>query len=439
LNAADKPAPDDEPYPLDKQTYQTTKLFTTKSLSRNGTGACKPKVYKGNAYATYMRQEDKRVMVAKVPLDGSAAVTLPLVTVKDADPKQRGYTAPIDNHSVYIIDVDRSGYIHVCGGMHTSDITYWRSDRPEDISSFTRIMPDDKLPPDTQPCPISGKLTFPVFFSDRHGKLFWTCVQGFGPLCSYDETKKLWTALGKPLFPLTKNKQHTKDISYYYTDKTSHDTTDTTVVKGGLSQKFFDVAWDSKDRMHMVFGLLNKHTYKKSGGGAHTILYAYSDDGGKTVFKSNGEQIELPILPDAGSHQGEVITSEGGRQAHIAVDKANRPMIFWSKSGTHCSRLESGRWVDYPGAPSGSGGAYSIDPNGVVICNHVHRQDKQVFTRFWNPDGHNSQTLDLTAVRGYDREYYRVSGELVWTSISGRGENKDTYTMHRTVFDPVSK
>jgi len=435
LNAADKPAPVDEPYPLKKQTYQTSTLFTTKSLKRDGTGKCEPKVYKGNAYATYMRQEDKRVMVAKVPLDGSAAVTLPLVTVKDDNPTQKGYTASSDNHCVYTIDVDRSGYIHVCGGMHSSPMVYWRSDRPEDISSFTRVGPDDKLPPDTQPCPISRSTTFPAFFSDRHGKLFWTSLQGSGPLCSYDETKKLWTALGNPLGPIGKNKNRNQDISFYYTDKSQHDTTDTTIIKGGLSQKYFGVAWDSKDRMHMVFGLLNKHTYKGNDESAHSILYAYSDDGGKTVYKSNGQRIKLPIFPDAGSHQGEVITSEGGAQAQIAVDKANRPMIFCcdTQSVHHCFRLESRQWVDYPSAPDSRGGAYSTDPNGVVICSH-----KQVFTRFWNPDGRNSQTLDLD-VKGYDAEYYRNTGELVWTSLSGRGPDNATYTMHRTVFDRVSK
>ena len=190
--------------------------------------------------------------------------------------------------------------------------------------------------------------------------------------------------------------------------------------------------------MHMVFGLLNRHTYIGDRGHAHTILYAYSDDGGKTVYKSNGERIQLPILPDAGSHQGEVILSEGDAEAQIAVDKAGRPMLWChSQTGQHCFRLESGRWVDYPAAPDGVGGIFSTDPSGVVICNHHHRQDKEVLTRFWNPDGRNTQILDLP-VKGYDREYYRDTGELVWTSLHGKTTSA-TYTLHRTVFDRVSK
>ena len=301
------------------EPYQTSTLFTTKSITRGGMGACEPKVYKENAYAIYMRQEDKRVMVAKVPLNGSAAVTLPLVAAKDTTQNQVGYTANIsNNHGVYIIAVDRSGYIHVCGGMHSSTIVYWRSDRPEDISSFTRIKPDDTLPPDTQPCPIAGGITFPFFFSDRHGQLFWTCAQGCGPLCSYDETKKLWTALGRPLRTIgIKNKNRADEISFYHTDYSHHvSTADNRIVNGvlsvkaGLSQKHFSVAWDSNNRMHMVFGMLGRHAYGADNSG-YTILYAYSDDGGKTVYKSNGERIQLPIRPDAGSYQGEVVLSEG--------------------------------------------------------------------------------------------------------------------------------
>jgi hypothetical protein len=401
LNAAEEPSgttPDvkteppsefaasaDEPYQLKNQTFQTITLFTAKSITRDG-NSCPVAVYNGCVYTVYARQGDERMMVAKVPLNGSAVVTQPLVTVKDNNPKQKGYMASSDNHTVYIIAVDRAGYIHVCGGMHSSKIVYWRSDRPEDISYFTRIMPDDRLPPETQPCPIAGSISFPHFFSDRHGHLFWTCVQGCGPLCAYDETKKLWTALGNPLGTIGKSKHRTDEISFYYTDKASHSTTNTTVVKGGLSQKVFSMAWDSHNRMHMVFGLLNRHTYIGDRGSAHTILYAYSDDGGKTVFKSNGERIQLPILPDAGSHQGEVIISEGDAEAKIAVDKAGRPMIWChSQTGQHCFRLESGRWVDYPSAPEGVGGAFSTDPSDVVICNHHHKQDKEVFTRFWNP------------------------------------------------------
>ena len=429
------------PYDLSQETYKTETLFSAQSITRHGSGESETAVYKGSAYGIYMRVGDERVMVVKAPLDGSKAVTLPLIAVEDPNrEKTKGYTASGDNHTVYIIAVDRAGYIHVCGGMHSSKIVYWRSDKPEDISSFTRIMPDAKLPERTQPCPIAGSITFPEFHSDRHGQLFWTALQGCGPLCSYDETKKLWTAFGNPLDAIGENKKRkSDDISFYYTDKTGHDTTDTSVVKGGLSQKKFKVAWDRNGRMHMVFGLLNRHIYIGDRGSAHSVLYAYSDDGGKTVHKSNGEPIQLPITPDAGPHQGEVITSKGNNMGRIVVDKANRPMI-WFTSGTgdhygagdHCVRLESGRWVEVASAPRGG----DLDPNGVMICKD-DKQDRDGLTRYWGPDLRNSRHLDFP-VTGYDPEYYRDTGELVWTSLKG-DTDKATYIIHRTVFDRVSK
>jgi hypothetical protein len=430
LNAAEKsaPPPAAEPHPLKNQALQTSTLFTTKSVTRDGMGECTPKVYKGNAYGVYMRQGDEKVMVAKVPLDGSKAVTLPLVT-KD---KPDGYTAPHDNHMLYIITVDRAGYIHVCGGMHSSAIHIWRSDRPEDVSSFTRMMPDDKLPHNTQPCPVAGSITFPSFYSDRHGQLFWTCQQGCGPWCSYDETKKLWTALGSPLSTVGAGRNHRDEISFYYSGYRNYNTTDTTVEKSGMAKKHFSVAWDSHNRMHMAFGMLFRNGYKGTRASENSVLYAYSDDGGKTVFKSDGKRIQLPIRPDAGPNQGEVIVSAGQGQVQIAVDKADRPMIWCqSPTGDHCFRLESGRWVDHPATPRGK--EVSIDPSGVAISKNY----KDGFSRFWPPDGGNSEILHLP-VQGYDREYYRDTGELVWTSLKGSHKSA-TYTLQRTVFKPVSK
>ncbi|MCX7007867.1 MAG: BNR-4 repeat-containing protein [Kiritimatiellaeota bacterium] len=258
-------APADEPYDLKNQARQTSTLFTTKSITRNVMGECTPKVYKGNVYAIYMRKGDEVIMVAKVPLNESKAVPLPLT--------KNERTAPSDNHSLFILTVDRSGYIHVCGGMHSSKINYWRSDRPEDISSFTHIAEDDKLPPNTQPCPIAGSITYTLFFSDRHGQLFWTCVQGCGPLCSYDETKKLWTALGKPLSTVGAGRNRADNISFYYTDKTKHSTTDTTEVKGGLSKKHFSVAWEQpQSHAHGFWAALPTHLQRGQCIGTHHSL-----------------------------------------------------------------------------------------------------------------------------------------------------------------------
>ncbi|MEI7652354.1 MAG: BNR-4 repeat-containing protein [Verrucomicrobiota bacterium] len=451
LNADDKPtatsadkasaaafaASANEPHQLKNQKFHTSTLFSADSLNRSGMGECVIQVFKGNVYGVYGQQGDERIMVAKVPLDGSAAVTMPLV--KGTDTEEKGYRARKDNHSIYIIAVDGSGYIHVCGGMHSALITYWRSDRPENVSSFSRYTPDDKQPPGKQPCPIAGHITFPHFFSDHHGQLFWSCHQGCGPLCSYDETTKLWTALGSKLGTMASSAKERDYISFFYEDNKSYSTPDPDRVKGGMTSRGFDLAWDSKNRMHMAIGLLNidAHAKGRHTGSATDILYAYSDDGGKTVFKSNGKQIQLPIRAEAGPNQGEVILTANdvsvSSQPVIAVDKEDRPVIWCHsyKTGDHCFRLESGQWVDHPTAPVA--GSISTDPGGVM----VGRTKKDCFTRFWNLDGRNVQTLDFP-VLNYDKAYYQHTGELIWTSLSGKSTSS-TYTIHRTVFDRVSK
>lgn len=439
LNATEQSVPPqiDELFQLKDQPYQTSTLFTAASFARSGMGEGVIQVYKGNVYGIYGEQGDQRIMVAKVPLDGSAAVTQPLVT--GTDTKEKGYTARQDNHGIYIIAVDRAGYIHVCGGMHSALITYWRSDRPEDISSFTRYMLDDKQPPGKQPCPIAGHITFPHFFSDRHGQLFWTCAQGCGPLCSYDEKTKLWTALGRELGSMARSAKERDYISFYYEDNKSYSTPDPDRVKGGMTSRGFDLAWDSKNRMHMAIGLLNvdAHAKGRHTGSATDILYAYSDDGGKTVFKSDGTKIQLPIRAEAGPNQGEVILTANdvsiSSQPVIAVDKEGRPIVWCHsyKTGDHCFRLESGQWVDHPTAPVA--GSISTDPIGVM----VGRTKRECFTRFRNLDGSNIQTLDLP-VLNYDKAYCQHTGELIWTSLSGKSTNC-TYTIHRTVFNGESK
>jgi hypothetical protein len=204
-------------------------------------------------------------------------------------------------------------------------------------------------------------------------------------------------------------------ISFYYEDNKSYSTPDPDRVKGGLTQRGFHVVCDSKNRMHMAIGLLNRD---KHGEGAHTgnasdILYAYSDDGGKTVFKSDGKQIQLPIRAEAGPNQGEVIFNENGAliscHARIGLDNAERPMISCHsyKTGDHCFLLESGHWVPCPAALVGR--EVTIPPSNVMI-------DKE----------------------DYDRAYYINTGELVWTSLSG-GKESFTFTVHRTVFNGDKK
>ncbi|MCE9606136.1 MAG: BNR repeat-containing protein [Planctomycetia bacterium] len=435
--AAASTGPVDEPFLLTSQTFTTRTLFTTASINRNA-NSCKTAVYRGNVYTIYARQGDERMMVAKIPLDGSAAASQPLVG--GTDPKARGYTASNNNHKTWQIAVDRAGYIHVTGDMHTRmDMGYWRSKKPEDISSFTQILEYDAPPGTPLPFPISKHTTFPHFRKDRKGQLFWSAQQSssFLPLCSYDETTRLWTSLGG-LGPKG------KAISFASAEGAAAYSSATD--KSGFSGSAFYPCWDSNNRMHISIGMLGKNIRgpHPAAVGSH-ILYAYSDDGGKTVFKSDGTPIQFPIVPSAGPNQGEVIIEEMkddpnhnwlNRHGTISLDKADRPMIAVKSysTGNHRFRLENGHWVDHPDFDSNSGG--SADPSGVKISENDNGKG---FIRSWNPNSSNMATIPTpAAVHGVDSEHYRDTGELVWTSLTG-SESNGTFTIYLTVFDRVSK
>ena len=284
---------------VDAASYKTSTLFTTLSI-----------IAKANTFSTrfitgmfilFTRyrltqavERSQRMMVAKIPLDGSGAVTHPLVA--GTDPKVRGYCLSPNNHKTWVIAVDRAGYIHVSGDMHTHmDMGYWRSNKPEDVSSFTQIEWEDKPPGTPLRCPISKNTTFPHFWKDRKGQLFWSAQQSslFLPFCSYDETTQLWTSLGGPGPGKGKG-----EIRLACADGKAHSSSSD---KGGFSASSFAAAWDSNNRLHMVIGMLDKDTHGPHPLGIGTsILYAYSDDGGKTAHRADGTPIQYPIRASFG-------------------------------------------------------------------------------------------------------------------------------------------
>ena len=421
-NATDLGIPTDKTAPVDAASYKTSTLFTTTSVIANA-NTFKIWVYNGNAYAIYALPADasgwrsQRIMVAKIPLSGSGAVTQPLVA--GTDNKVRGYCLSPNNHKTWEIAVDRAGYIHVSGDMHSHmDMGYWRSDMPEDVSSFTQIEWQDKPPGTPLGCPISQSTTFPHFWKDRKGQVFWSAQQSksFLPFCSYDETTKLWTSLGGPK-PVKGG-----EIGLAWAVGKAHSDSSN---KGGFGASSFATAWDSNNRLHMMIGMLDKDTHGPHPRGIGTsILYAYSDDGGKTVHRADGTLIQYPIRASSGpeANRGDIILEEMkddpnynwlNRNAGIYLDKADRPMIAVSsyKTGRHYYRLESGKWVEHPGGEGLE--ARSPDPKSIIDALHL-RVDR------------------------YDQNYFRDTGELVWVSHEGY-RAKAAYTVHRTVFNGEKK
>lgn len=214
--------------------------------------------------------------------------------------------------------------------------------------------------------------------------------------------------------------------------------------KGGLKQTGLGLAWDRNGRMHIVLGLLNKNVFRAGNGFLATdIVYAYSDDGGRTAHKPDGTPISFPIgATDGTPNQGDIVLRERDDPKckwlfpwpNISVDKADRPIISAKSyvTGNHLLRLEGGKWVDYQGDVPDVG---STDPNGVIIG----KEPSGNLRRYWNPTGKNFATLKLPdEVYRYDAESYRDTGDLVWISRNGSAK-AGTLTIYRTVFAPAAK
>ena len=410
---------------VDAASYKTSTLFTTLSVIAKA-NSFTIWVYNGNVYTVYALPADasgdkqsRRMMVAQIPLNGSGAVTHPLVA--GTNPAVRGYCISDNNHKTWDIAVDRAGYVHVSGDMHSHmDMGYWRSDRPEDVSSFTQITWEDKPPGTPLRCPISQSTTFPHFWKDRKGQLFWSAQQSrsFLPFCSYDETTGLWTSLGGPK-PVKGG-----EIGLAWAAGAAHSSS---TEKGGFGASSFAAVWDSNNRLHMMIGMLDKDTHGPHPLGIGTdIIYAYSNDGGKTAHRADGTPIQYPIRASSGpgANRGDIILEEMqddpnykwlNRNAGISLDKADRPMIAVEsyRTGRHYFRLEAGHWVEHPGGKGLE--ARSPDPSPIIDALHL---------RVWNDR--------------YDRNYFRDTGELVWVSLDGY-RAKATYTVHRTVFNGENK
>jgi hypothetical protein len=97
-----------------------------------------------------------------------------------------------DSHNSLTMAVDDDGYLHLTGNMHSAALTYFRTTRPYDITSFERI-----------PRMVGGdeeRCTYPVFLRGPRGALLFTYRSGSSGNGNqiynvYDDTTRKWRRL----------------------------------------------------------------------------------------------------------------------------------------------------------------------------------------------------------------------------------------------------
>lgn len=93
-----------------------------------------------------------------------------------------------DSHNYTTVFVDSKGYVHVSGNMHSSEMNYWRTEKPYDIRSIRKVtlIPDGDKKHCSYPCFFLNRNTNELMFTYRDGG------SGNGDLYLYVFKKGRW-------------------------------------------------------------------------------------------------------------------------------------------------------------------------------------------------------------------------------------------------------
>jgi hypothetical protein len=381
-------------------------------------------VYNGNVYL-WILLPGLKTHIVKVPLDGGKAQMFPLMP---------GHVTGDDPHRFYTIAADALGYIHVVGDMHSSaHVKHWVSKRPEDISEFVFTSDDGE-----NKRPQGYNVTYPHLFRGPNGVLYHSIrcadpVWGIG-ISVLDVKTQTWTMLGAdvPASELHGKREGKKTKAKPMTAWEDNG-------EGGnysYTQPHANIRWDKNKRMHVVFGLLNENT--PSAKGRHTgsdVLYAYSDDGGRTFHRGDGSQIQLPMRAEAGPHQADVVYSRHdgpppwvGLLPTIHFDNQGRPVVGAQdhKTGWHHFVLEKGKWTALVKGASSPASNTTGKPND---------EDED--------DG--SETADVSKLalpykpHHMNHEYLNETGNLVYTVFPEKDRLHGNKPKHHRILLVLSK
>jgi hypothetical protein len=225
-----------------------------------------------------------------------------------------------DSHNYVTFAIDRAGYIHVSGNMHTVPLIYFRSAKPMDIDTFERI--PQMIGRNEQSC------TYPSFIRGISNELVFTYRDGGSGngdqyFNVYDENTRSWRRL----------------LDHQLTDG-----------QGRMNAYFQGPVSGPDGFYHLVWVWRDSPDCSTD----HDLCYARSRD---LVHweTSSGKPFSLPIrvesaeIVDPVKPHGGIIN--GGTE--IGFDSRERPVITYQKFDTngfnqiYAARLEEGLWKQY--------------------------------------------------------------------------------------------
>jgi hypothetical protein len=254
-----------------------------------------------------------------------------------------------DEHNVYVIAVDKTGYIHIVGNVHNQPLRYIRSAESEDITAWkaSRMIGTEE-----------SSVTYPIFVQRRNGALLFFYRQGSsgrGDVYLNTRSEQGWIRTGKVI------DGRSSDESAY----------------------LHHVAVDNLDRIHLMF------VWRGTGDpdSNNDLSYARSPDGGKTWGRADGSPLATPIthqraevvIDTPGSGSG--LSNSGGletdlsQQPHATVllDRGGRPAVWhvWYRDGWKKRPVESAEGApmrsSVVSSPSGQMWMLASSPSGAYL------------------------------------------------------------------------
>jgi len=223
-----------------------------------------------------------------------------------------------DSHNYITMKMDRDGFLHLAGNMHSVKLVYFRTEKPTDITTFKRFAMTGQ---------DENRVTYPKFMNDHEGNLIFDyrngrSGSGIRIYNRYDRKTRTWSRLlDTPLL------DGLGKCNAYPTGP----------VRG--PDGLFHLIWVWRDTPDCATN--------------HDLSYARSKDMIHWETAS-GERILLPMKLTNRSLIVDPIPSGGGTingGQKLTFDTAKRPIITYHKNDddgnmqVYATRVEEGKWV----------------------------------------------------------------------------------------------
>ncbi len=348
-------------------------------------------------------------------------------------------------HICPVIGVDKKGYIHIAGDMHNDGWKYFRTNKPEDISSWTRRY---DLP--------GVSVTYPNFFYDKNREMY-ICFRhrkddGTGGnqrvgLMKYNAENSTFTMLG--------------GVSYTEKDGAATSTKTMGWANGfGANGCWYikpghRVYFDANNRMHFITAVVNvcldmfgkNESYNadvmKGGYESNThILYAYSDDLGATWHKIDGSLItSLPLNVNNATIALDRTAKHDivGGECELGAFDTNHPIVSYqltSDGSKHSIRWDGNAWVEIKLPGGRSSNVFMSRENGYTAWYNGSYVD-------YSNDGINWITqigspqfpkgINGVGMTGLDREYFKQTGDFRYLGTFNNASTTSIFTLNTNI------